>query len=589
MFINLLSKATTYVSNKKETQVSKQQLESSINNLKTVMNEEEYKLKIEKIELENINYQSKINDGRSKINNILTQFSTGEELNKTILVKDLNEVNSILNITQIQENSTEDINNINLKIKQLSENIANSKERLSSMIKQTEEILSLYNEKLFTLSKVDSFEYIKTNSLVNGNALSVELKQIFNKFFSFFLSNPIFKSELASLESYDYKFNCLDKGINEKLDIVSQNKEQFERIHNLLKLSKAYFIYNIYSSCFFSQTTVYVNENEKTDMINYKYIKDEKIIPEEQIEVINSVYSPDNMSLKILKEIANELPENFKNNILSKLIGNFSIKHSALNKEKLRLREENEKLNKKIQNLNTEIGNINKDNMTKKEKQYAEQEEEIYQLRDKIKDLVEELNILKEVTKNNELNHNNSELENIKLKETNLLLEDLLQKQQQEKESLKLLFNNELEELNKKNEEVIKDNENKGNQKEFNSIIEEYENMNKNYEEEIDKLKFINERLELEKKRILSKYETDLKNTEHMIDKRTISKHFLTLFNLNTKEDIRKDTLNHLSDIFQFSSEEKKAIGVSDNSQETTNSETKLESWSNWLYNSLVD
>ena len=158
-------------------------------------------------------------------------------------------------------------------------------------------------------------------------------------------------------------------------------------------------------------------------------------------------------------------------------------------------------------------------------------------------------------------------------------LEDQLKTSIEAQEKLQLMLNEKIQEkdqvikmlyceIEKKTKELQEANEKKPININNNSIsisynIQQEEEENRRLlEEENSKLKNEIIELNLKHKQLYEKINLDLKQTEYLVDKRIISKQIVTLLDKKTREDHRYDILDYISQVLDFSENEKITVGL---------------------------
>ena len=120
--------------------------------------------------------------------------------------------------------------------------------------------------------------------------------------------------------------------------------------------------------------------------------------------------------------------------------------------------------------------------------------------------------------------------------------------------------------------------------------LNELENQNINYEKKYLNIKKENEEIKKELNEIKTKMIKELQDNEFMIDKRIISSVLVSYFDVNATELTKKNLLETLSSIMEYSNEDRgkmglKPIYIGNNNK----NDGKLKSISDGLYNFILN
>lgn len=667
MLFNIINKASEYVKNQNQQNIPKSDQQNNLNFIGLLS-------KISILEEENENYKRKleyvlvkIDENIKKLKNSIN-LSENFEDEKEEEEKNISQVKAVVEGEEdtkkeedlykiirkhIKSYEKEVFNNITMTdISKFNENnkssieiiedynnfIINSKQKLKLILENLEKEQVIRNENLKKI-EIQSFSHFDLQSKVRTEKkeLKIEKSQLISSEYISYISKQ-FKTYIQYIlqSSFSYPFNNNDyelisndiksidsieflipNSINQSNGIIENNTKFTNKINSIIKLTKAYIIYDIYSQTLYGNTsiesmnpfviglsndiysdieTLHSDNIEINNIINYELIKETKVISLEIRNILEDLYSFKSKTYENIRYIADNLPKkSFENNLLSKIL---STLLKFISNIKIRLNkseEERVSLNKKVNSLNSELGNIIKTTQIKSEKLYFdyknENEDYIFQIKkyeNDLKELLSDKNSL-------EIKYDIVNKENLKLKETFCELEVMIENEKKEKLIMKSIFENEIEESKKVISDLNEKCERCGIESDLlvkeGDLNEKYNDLiikNKDLDDEICILKQNIEKINDEKMILYKKYEIDLKNTEHLIDKRIISKHILNMFNKNIQDDIKQDTLLYISEVMNFNEKEKEMIGVIEKVLSNENDD-KLDSWSNWLYNSLIN
>ena len=194
----------------------------------------------------------------------------------------------------------------------------------------------------------------------------------------------------------------------------------------------------------------------------------------------------------------------------------------------------------------------------------------------------------------------------------NIQITELIQNVESLKSSYKLLEESKLEFVKEKNEEIeIYKNQileltqqlNESNEKiqniqkkeEIENIyiqkISELEKQNINYEKNYLDMKKQNEEMKKELEDVKNKMIKELRDNEFMIDKRIISSVLVSYFDVNANDMTKKNLLETLSSIMEYSNEDREKMGlkpihIGDKNQKK---EGMFQSFSDGLYNFIIN
>ena len=334
----------------------------------------ELNLEIQK--LKKLNNENLIKDNKTfKDENLNNNISTNQEL---IINTNNYDINSY--VTSIEEYFNKSKEMINDKLNYLNENSEKIKS-LSSVYTITipNTNFSIISNKIFEnnkdikiYSEKDLVE--KINKIENIN--KIEINKSFKNMLSFYLNNDLFKTNLSELDNY--KFNFIDDlyNKNDNKSYYKLNENYFNKVYELLILSKANFIHEFYSTLFFDDVktkndNLNVNNNLVnliTSIFNNNYFNDNNLDEvneiKELISIIKEFYCPNNFNLDKIISIKEQIAGKskvFSNSIIFRLIKVILIISKNLINSSSILATENNKVIKKLNQISNELGNSNKD------------------------------------------------------------------------------------------------------------------------------------------------------------------------------------------------------------------------------------
>ena len=249
-----------------------------------------------------------------------------------------------------------------------------------------------------------------------------------------------------------------------------------------------------------------------------------------------------------------------------------------------------EQLNKKVNELNNQI-NINENIKTR-------YEEEIKNLNIKIKAYKENLDLLQ--VNSDEINNKNIQITELmkqveSLKSSYKLLEQSKFEFCKEKNEEIDIYKNQILELTQQLNEEREKYQKKKKKKEIENIyiqkISELEKQNTSLENNYLEIKKNNEEMKKELEEVKAKMIKELRDNEFLIDKRIISSVLVNYFDVNANEITKKNILETLSSIMEYSNEDRikmglKPIHIGDTNQQNNGT---LKSMSEGLYNFILN
>lgn len=292
---------------------------------------------------------------------------------------------------------------------------------------------------------------------------------------------------------------------------------------------------------------------------------------------------------------------------ISKKEKEFSEKDLKYNEMKNILEKNNNELKEKDIKINSYITNLEQLNIKLKEqnnqitineKQRFIYEEEIKNLNIKIKSYKENLDLLQ--FNSDEINTKNIQITELmktveSLKSSYKLLEESKNEFCKEKNEEINIYKNQILDLTQQlNEEKEKFQNIKKNE-EIESIylqkISELEKQNTSLENNYFDIKKKNEKIEKELEEVNKKMIKELRDNEFLIDKRVISSILVNYFDVNASDITKKNVLETLSSIMEYSNEDRQKMGLKPIHIGDTNEQNKgtLKSMSEGLYNFILN
>ena len=381
--------------------------------------------------------------------------------------------------------------------------------------------------------KLDENEKNQENEIINNN--DININQILN-----FID---LKKLLCKLDeeknNYIKELKCLNEKVvsnNQQMQTMKETIEQFQKDFKEIKI--------------------------KEDTLNESILKKEKEISEKEIKY---------------NELKNILEEN-NNNIKEKEIN--------INSYKINI----EQMNIKIKEL-TEKLNIS-------EKMRNKYDEEIKNLNIKVKSYKDDMELLQ--VHSDEINTKNIQITELlkqveSLKSSYKILEDSKIEFVKEKNEEIDIYKNKILELTQQlNEEKQKLQNFKKNEEIENIYIQkisDLEKQNNLLEDNIIQIKKNNEDMKKELNETKNKMMKDLRDNEFMIDKRVLSSVLVNYFDVNASDNTKKNLLETLSSIMEYSNEDRQKMGLKPIHIGENNNSNKgaLKSMSEGLYNFILN
>lgn len=535
--INLWSKATELGSKLKDSF----QLSSSE---KPLVEKDVY----DSLKKENENLKKDFDEINEKYNNIIKEINNKNEKEENLSENEYKEkLNSIIdkfrkyiinlfggenndeiNLLFINPHNEEFDKKINEYNKNKLENIL-----IKNFISDNNEIITSLLKDNNKEEKLDENEKNQENEIINNN--DININQILN-----FID---LKKLLCKLDeeknNYIKELKCLNQKVvsnNQQMQTMKETIEQFQKDFKEIKI--------------------------KEDTLNESILKKEKEISEKEIKY---------------NELKNILEEN-NNNIKEKEIN--------INSYKINI----EQMNIKIKEL-TEKLNIS-------EKMRNKYEEEIKNLNIKVKSYKDDMELLQ--VHSDEINTKNIQITELlkqveSLKSSYKILEDSKIEFVKEKNEEIDIYKNKILELTQQlNEEKQKLQNFKKNEEIENIYIQkisDLEKQNNLLEDNIIQIKKNNEDMKKELNETKNKMMKDLRDNEFMIDKRVLSSVLVNYFDVNASDNTKKNLLETLSSIMEYSNEDRQKMGLKPIHIGENNNSNKgaLKSMSEGLYNFILN
>ena len=535
--INLWSKATELGSKLKDSF----QLSSSE---KPLVEKDVY----DSLKKENENLKKKFDEINEKYNNIIKEINNKNEKEENLSENEYKEkLNSIIdkfrkyiinlfggenndeiNLLFINPHNEEFDKKINEYNKNKLENIL-----IKNFISDNNEIITSLLKDNNKEEKLDENEKNQENEIINNN--DININQILN-----FID---LKKLLCKLDeeknNYIKELKCLNEKVvsnNQQMQTMKETIEQFQKDFKEIKI--------------------------KEDTLNESILKKEKEISEKEIKY---------------NELKNILEEN-NNNIKEKEIN--------INSYKINI----EQMNIKIKEL-TEKLNIS-------EKMRNKYDEEIKNLNIKVKSYKDDMELLQ--VHSDEINTKNIQITELlkqveSLKSSYKILEDSKIEFVKEKNEEIDIYKNKILELTQQlNEEKQKLQNFKKNEEIENIYIQkisDLEKQNNLLEDNIIQIKKNNEDMKKELNETKNKMMKDLRDNEFMIDKRVLSSVLVNYFDVNASDNTKKNLLETLSSIMEYSNEDRQKMGLKPIHIGENNNSNKgaLKSMSEGLYNFILN
>ena len=403
-------------------------------------------------------------------------------------------------------------------------------------------------------------------------------------------------------EEFDKKISEYNKNKFENVLIQKYISENKEIISNILKENNDINIKEINTFEDFHKIFIKLYESDKNNKIKLNSFNEK--INEDKQQIISMKETIEKMQ-KDYKEIKDKeitIKESFsqKEKDIAEKESKFKEMKNIIEKNKSEIKENEikiknyitniEQMNIKINELNNQI-NIN-------EKIKIRYEEEIKNLNIKIKTYKENLDLLQ--VNSDEINNKNIQITELmkqveSLKSSYKLLEQSKFEFCKEKNEEIDIYKNQILELTQQLNEEREKYQNIKKEKEIENIyiqkISELEKQNTSLENNYLEIKKNNEEMKKELEEVKAKMIKELRDNEFLIDKRIISSVLVNYFDVNANEITKKNILETLSSIMEYSNEDRikmglKPIHIGDTNQQNNGT---LKSMSEGLYNFILN
>ena len=405
-------------------------------------------------------------------------------------------------------------------------------------------------------------------------------------------------------EEFDKKLEEYNKKTFENILIQKYISENKELILNILNEEKKddIDIKDINSFQIFHKIIIKLYESEKNSKIKINLLNEKMNNEEQQISSMKETIEKMQKDYNEIKSKEISMKESIskKEKDITEKESKYKEMKNIIEKNKLELKENEikinsyianiEQLNKKVNELNNQI-NIN-------ENIKIRYEEEIKNLNIKIKTYKENLDLLQ--VNSDEINNKNIQITELmkqveSLKSSYKLLEQSKFEFCKEKNEEIDIYKNQILELTQQLNEEKEKYQNIKKEKEIENIyiqkISELEKQNTSLENNYLEIKKNNEEMKKELEEVKAKMIKELRDNEFLIDKRIISSVLVNYFDVNANEITKKNILETLSSIMEYSNEDRikmglKPIHIGDTNQQNNGT---LKSMSEGLYNFILN
>ena len=459
--------------------------------------------------------------------------------------------------------------------------------------------------------------------------------EITDKFKNYLLN--LFDNDPAISEEINLIFiNPHDENFDSKVNAFSKNKLQNIIVKNIFNENKILFQKLLTINTNSNENNKNNEEEENKITENETNIKElEEINTKEDLNNLFNKINETKLTLETLlndyiaKSIANEQKfQTFQENIekmqkdcreaknsedsfqekITNLKNDLSEKISEINGLKKIIEQKNNDIGEKDINNNSYKTTIEQLNLKNKElyenneiitNKIAHYEEENKSLNLKLKNLKSDLELLQ--TNSDEINNKNIQItelmQNVEsLKASYKILEDSKIEFEKEKNEEIEVYKNKILELTQNLSNLENNQKNEQKNEEIEKIylqkISELEKQN-NYEKEFLEIKKRNEDLKNENLEMKKKMVKELRDNEFMIDKRVISSVLVSYFDVNSSDLTKKNLLETLSSIMEYSNEDREKMGLKPihigDKKQGSNNDNKLKSISEGLYDFICN
>ena len=403
-------------------------------------------------------------------------------------------------------------------------------------------------------------------------------------------------------EDFDKKLNEFNKTKYENILIQKFLFENKEIIQDLINTENNIDIKEMNTFEAFGKILIKLAKEKKESLLAIESLKEKLNNDSQQIKTMQETIKnmqKDYNDLKLIESSMKESITQKEKDFAEKELKYKDIKN-ILENNKNEIKEKELKINSyitSIDQLNIKIKEQNKQ-ININEKQRNKYEEEIKILNIKIKNYKENLDLL-------QVNSDEINTKNIQITELLKTVESL-------KSSYKLLEQNKIEFCKEKNEEIdiyknkiLELTQELNEEKEKNQNIQKKEEIESIYIQKISDLekqniclesnylevKKKNEEMKKELEETKNKMIKNLRDNEFMIDKRVISSVLVNYFDVNASDLTKKNLLETLSSIMEYSNEDRQKMGlkpihIGENNNQNNGT---LKSMSEGLYNFIIN
>ena len=337
---------------------------------------------------------------------------------------------------------------------------------------------------------------------------------------------------------------------------------------------------------------------------------------ESLIEELQSKLSNDEKRFQSMQENIEKFQKDYKEirsdedslkEIINKKDNDLIEKETKINELKSLIDKNDNDLKEKDINISGYKTNIEQLNLKLKEQseqinlfeqKKALYEEEIKSLNLKIKSFKDDMDLLQ--VNSEEINNKNIQITELmrnveSLKSSYKILEESKLEFAKEKNEEIEIYKNQILELTQQLNEINEKIQAKEKDEEIENLyvqkISELEKQNINYEKSCLELKKQNDDIKKELEDTKNKMIKELRDNEFLIDKRVISSILVNYFDVNASDITKKNVLETLSSIMEYSNEDRQKMGLKPIHIGDTNEQNKgtLKSMSEGLYNFILN
>ena len=366
------------------------------------------------------------------------------------------------------------------------------------------------------------------------------------------------------------------------------------------------------------KTEIDLNEINNLEDINKIFLKiqNNKKSMESLIEELQTKLSNDEKRFQSMQENIEKFQKDYKEikndedslkEIIDKKDNDLLEKETKINELKSLIEKNDNDMKEKDINISGYKTNIEQLNLKLKEQteqinlfeqKKALYEGEIKNLNLKIKSFKDDMDLLQ--VNSEEINNKNIQITELmqsveSLKSSYKILEESKLEFAKEKNEEIDIYKNQILELTQQLNEINEKIQNKEKDEEIENLyvqkISELEKQNINYEKNCLELKKQNDDIKKELQETKNKMIKELRDNEFMIDKRVISSVLVSYFDVNASDLTKKNLLETLSSIMEYSNEDREKMGLKPIhiGDKDKNESGKLKSISDGLYNFILN